>query len=220
VLKEKTYSPIIKSLPAHRLSRSQFRLLGFLPLAFFTAQAIHYWQINELGHMLWMCNIGNLLLAIGLFLEEALLIRVAVIWTVPGVFVWCIYVVPTWGMLLTGKFNYSQLYGVVSSTLAHVGGISVGILALRRVGMDGRAWFYAFLWYFVMQLLSRLVTPIAMNVNLSQKIQDGWEGMFTTYWRFWLVLSLLVGICLWILAFVFQMLWPVAREAYAAEPST
>lgn len=167
-----------------------------------------------------MCNIGNLLLAIGLFLEERSLIRVAVIWTVPGVVVWCIYVVPTWGMLLTGKINYTQFYGVTSSTLAHVGGISVGILALRRVGMDGRAWFYAFLWYFVMQLLSRLLTPVSMNVNLSQRIQDGWEGIFSTYWRFWLVLTFLVGICLWVLGFVLEMLWPVSTKAHAADPSS
>lgn len=207
-------------MSAHRLSRSQFRLLGFLPLAFFTAQAIHYWQINQLGHMFWMCNIGNLLLAIGLFLEEALLIRVAVIWAVPGVVVWFVYVVPTWEMLLGGKFDYRQLFGVVSSTLAHIGGISVGIAALRRVGMDGTAWLYAFVWYFVVQLLSRLVTPVAMNVNLSQRVQDGWEGTFSSYWRFWLVLSLLVGICLWVLGFILKTLWPAFTEPPAAEPLT
>ena len=95
-----------------KLTRQQ--LLGFFPLAFFTAQALHYWQINQLGHMLWMCNIGNLLLAIGLFTEQSLLIRVAVIWMVPGVLVWFAYVVPTWGMLLTGKFSSTELFGVLS----------------------------------------------------------------------------------------------------------
>ena len=44
----------------YKLSRSQFQLLVAAPLIFFLAQAIHYWQINELGHTLWMCNIGNL----------------------------------------------------------------------------------------------------------------------------------------------------------------
>ena len=148
-----------KKLADHQLAKTQLRLLGFLPLAFFSAQAIHYWQINELGHMLWMCNIGNLLLALGLFFEQAMLIRVAIIWMVPGVAVWFLYVVPTWGMLLTGRFSYRDLFGVVSSTLAHLGGFSVGIVVLRRVGMEARAWLYAFIWYFVVQLLSRLVTP-------------------------------------------------------------
>jgi len=197
-----------KKLAACQQTALRLRLLGFLPLAFFIAQAIHYWQINELGHMLWMCNIGNLVLALGLFFEEAILIRVAVMWIVPGVAVWFFYVVPTWGVLLSGSFSYAALFGVLSSTLAHLGGLAVGIVALRKVGMDTRAWFYAFTWYFVVQLLSWFLTPAAMNVNLSHSIQPGWEQTFSTYWRFWFVLTLLVGICLWILGLLLKRLWP------------
>jgi hypothetical protein len=199
-------------LVAPTLSKTQYRLLGILPLAFFGAQAIRYWQINQLGHMLWMCNIGNLLLAIGLFVGEAMLIRVAVIWMLPGLVVWAMYVVPTWPMLLTGQLSFGQLFGVLSSTLAHVGGFSVGMLALQKVRMDAMAWLYAYIWYFVVQLLSRLLTPAAMNVNLAHRIQDGWEQTFSSYWKFWLLLTLLVGICLWILGFLLQRLWPLSRE--------
>lgn len=187
-------------MATNKLTRTQFRLLGFLPLAFFTAQAIHYWQINQLGQMLWMCNIGNLLLALGLFFEQALLIRVAVIWTVPGLAIWFVYVLPTWGLLL-------------SSTLVHVGGICVGLIAIRNVGMDRRAWFYAFIWYFVVQLLSRLVTPAAMNVNVSNNIQAGWEQTFSSYWKFWLVLTILVGICLWAIGLMLRSFWPPTTAA-------
>lgn len=203
------------------ISKENFRLLGIFPLAFFTAQAIHYWQINELGHVLWMCNIGNLLLAVGLFFEQAILIRVAVIWMVPGVVVWFLYVVPTWGMLMSGKFNYSQLYGVLSSTLAHLGGISIGAWAVRRVRMDGWAWLYAFIWYFVIQLLSALVTPVALNVNLSHSVYEGWEQTFTQFWKFWVSLTLLVGFCLWILGFLMKMLWPAfpSEQAQVAKAS-
>lgn len=154
-----------------------------------------------------MCNIGNLLLALGLFLEQAILIRVAVIWMVPGVAVWFLYVVPTWGMILTGRLGYAELFGVLSSSLAHLGGFSVGIVILRQVGMDARAWLYAFGWYFIVQLLSRLVTPAAMNVNLSHNIQPGWEQTFSSYKTFWLVLTALVGICLWALGRLLKMIW-------------
>lgn len=166
-----------------------------------------------------MCNIGNLLLAVGLFLGEAMLIRVAVLWMVPGIAVWLFYVVPAWGMLLAGTFNYSQLYGVLSSSLAHLGGSFVGIVALRKVRMDSRAWFYAFIWYFAVQLLSRLVTPVALNVNLSQRIQEGWEQTFSSYWKFWSVLTVLVGICLWILNVLLKMLWPACRKSHPGEGS-
>ena len=198
------------SLDVRQLSGRRLRLLGFLPLAFFSAQAIHYWQIGQLGHMLWMCNIGNLLLAVGLFFRAAVLIRVAVIWMVPGVVVWFLFVVVTWGMLLTGRFSYTELFGVVSSTLAHLGGFAVGIAVLRRVGIDAKAWLYAFIWYFIVQLLSRLVTPAAMNVNLSQSIYAGWEQTFSSYWKFWLVLTVLVGACLWILGLLLRSLWPAS----------
>lgn len=197
----------------YNLSDKQLRLLGFLPLLFFLAQAIHYWQINQLGHMLWMCNIGNLLLALGIFFEQALLIRVAVIWSMPGLIVWCLYVVPTWGALLTGRASAGEFFGVIASTLAHVGGVSVGILVLRIVRMGGDAWAYAFLWYFIVQLASRLITPAALNVNLSQRVQDGWEGMFTSYSRFWLLLTVLVGVCLWLLGLVLKRFWPVAAKS-------
>jgi len=199
-----------------KLTRQQ--LLGFLPLAFFTAQALHYWQINQLGHMLWMCNIGNLLLAIGLFTEQALLIRVAVIWMVPGVLVWFAYVVPTWGMLLTGKFSYTELFGVLSSTLAHLGGFAVGIAALRKVGAELRTWIYAFVWYLIVQLISRLFTPAALNVNLAHNIQPGWERAFNSYLSFWLVLSVLVALCLWGLGFLLTKLWPASKVS--PEPHT
>ncbi len=160
-----------------------------------------------------MCNIGNLVLAIGLFCEQAILIRVAAIWMVPGVAVWFIYVVPTWGMLFTGRASVGQLFGVLASTLAHLGGFSVGMLVLHKVRMDGRAWLYAFAWYFVVQLLSRLITPAAMNVNVSQQIQSGWEQTFSAYWRFWSVLTMLVGICLWVLGSVLKLVWPAESHA-------
>lgn len=195
----------------HKLTQSQFRLLGILPLAFFMAQAVHYWQIDQLGHMLWMCNIGNLLLALGLFLEQAILVRVAVMWMVPGLVVWFAYVVPTWGMLLTVNFSNTELLGVVSSTLAHVGGFAVGMVALRRIKMDSRAWVYAFLWYFIVQLASRLITPAAMNVNLSHNIQAGWEQTFNTYWKFWFVLTVLVAIGSWMLGLLLRLLWPASN---------
>lgn len=163
--------------------------------------------------MLWMCNIGNLVLALGLFFEQAILIRVAAIWMVPGVGVWFAYVVPTWGMLFTGNFTYTELFAVVSSTLAHVGGFCVGMVVIRRIRIDRRAWFHAFVWYFVVQLLSRLVTPAAMNVNLSHNIQAGWEQTFSSYLKFWLVLTTLVGLCLWILGRLLEMFWPAPRPA-------
>ena len=186
----------------HETLTLRFRLLGILPLVFFSAQAVHYWRINELGHMLWMCNIGNLLLAVGLFLGRRELIRVAALWLVPGLAVWYWYVIRPYGI-------------VFSSTLAHIGGLIVAMVALRRVRADHNAWAYAFVWYLVVQLLSRWFTPVDFNVNVAQKVQAGWEHTFTSYWKFWLVMTLVVAAGLWVLGKVFSTLWP----AYSTDNS-
>ena len=146
--------------------------------------------------MLWMCNIGNLLLALGLFFYNRWLMRIAIIWTIPGLIIWFIYVVLAWGVFLT-------------STLAHVGGLAVGMFVLRKIGMDRRTWLYAFGWYLAVQFLSRLVTAPELNVNLAHKIQPGWEHLFGAYWQFWLVLTIVTGLVLWVVELCFQRIWPV-----------
>lgn len=188
------------TLLSHGLRFWWFRLLGFLPLAFFFAQAAHYWRINELGHMLWMCNIGNLVLAIGLFINNALLIRVAVIWMFPGLAVWLVYVVLAWGMFLT-------------STLAHVGGLIVGIVAIRRVGMDRAGWLYALGWYLLVQFLSLMLTPSNLNVNVAHHVEPGWQQTFNAYWQFWIVLTVVTALVLWIIGTVLHKTWPGNRTS-------
>jgi hypothetical protein len=176
---------------------TRMRLLGLLPLFFFLAQAVHYWRIDQLGHMLWMCNIGNLLLAMGLFLEKARVVRLAAIWTIPGLLVWFVYVVLAWGVFLT-------------STLAHVGGLVVALIALRTYGMDRTAWRWALGWYLVIQLLSRFVTPPELNVNLAHSIQPGWEQAFNSYWIFWVILTVVGIVLLWLSGLALWRIWPAS----------
>jgi len=178
---------------------TRFRLIGLLPLTFFLAQTIHYWRVGGMGNLLWMCNVGNLLLAIGLFLNHRELIRAAAIWTIPGLVIWIRYVL----------FEYDF---VVSSALAHVGGIIVGLIVLRRVRMDRIAWIYAFVWYLFMQLVSRLTTNPRLNVNVAHRVQTGWDHAFGSYWKFWVVMTSLVAFGLWAIGMVLSWIWP-ARDS-------
>lgn len=173
----------------------RFRLIGLLPLTFFLAQTAHYWRVGGMGNLLWMCNIGNLLLAVGLFVNHRELIRATAIWTIPGLAIWSRYVL----------FEYDF---VVSSALAHLGGIIVALFVLRRVRMDRIAWVYAFAWYLFMQIVSRLVTPAVLNVNVAHRIQTGWENAFSSYWKFWIVMTTLVAFCLWAIGMVLSLVWP------------
>lgn len=187
--------------------RTKLRLLGILPLIFFIAQFVHYWRTNELGHLLWMCNIGNLILAMGLFLEKPVVIRLAAIWTIPGLVVWFIYVVLTWGVFLT-------------STLAHVGGLIVAMIAIRYYRMDRMAWRWAFGWYLVIQVASRFFTPAALNVNLAHAVQPGIERTFQSYWIFWLVLTASTIVVLWLVGLVLSSIWPANQPQISTDELT
>ena len=177
------------------IARIPYRTLGILPLIFFLGQAVHYWRSNELGHMLWMCNIGSLVLALGLFLEKPVLVRLSAIWVLPGLIVWFFYVVLPWGVFLT-------------SALDHIGGLVVSLIALKRYRMDRTAWRYAFGWYLIVQLVSRFVTPAALNVNLAHTVASGFERTFQSYWSFWLVLTAATAAALWLSGMI---LWSIYR---------
>jgi hypothetical protein len=180
--------------------RTRMRLLGILPLVFFLAQGVHYWRSHELGNMLWMCNIGNLVLALSLFFEKPLLVRVAVIWTIPGLFIWFFYVVLAWGVFLT-------------STLAHVGGIAVAAIAIKTYRMDRNSWRYAFGWSLSVQLISRFVTAPQLNVNLAHAVQPGFERTFPSYWMFWLGLTIATAVGLWLSGLLWRALWPAVQPS-------
>ena len=184
---------------------SRFRLLGLLPLFFFLAQTVHYWRVGGVGNLLWMCNVGNLLLAIGLLFAQRELIRAAAIWTMPGLIIWIRYVVL--------EYDY-----VFSSLLAHVGGIAIGLIALRRVRMDRLAWVYAFAWYLLVQLAARLLTAPELNVNLAFRIQPGWEQTFSSYWKFWIAACAVVAAGLWAIGKALSLIWPAREEVECQNP--
>ena len=173
----------------------RFRLLGLLPLSFFLVQTIHYWRFGGMGNLVWICNLGNVLLGVGLLIGHRELIRAAGIWTIPGLGIWINYV------LLASGFYFS-------TTLAHVGGIIVGLIALRRVGMDRTAWLYAFVWSLLTQIAARILTSPELNVNVAHRIQPGWETVFNSYWKFWLVLAVSTAAVLWIIGKLLSWIWP------------
>jgi hypothetical protein len=173
----------------------RFRLLGLLPLLFFILHANYYREVGGLPNMLWMCNIGNLLLAVGLLLAWPLLIRVAAIWLLPGLPVWLWFIVWPGGWILTSFF-------------AHAGGLIVGLIALHRVRASRRLWLQAFAWYLLIQEICRLFTPPELNVNAARRIYPTFEPMFSAYWQFWIAGTLVVGVGLWIIGWALMKLFP------------
>ena len=144
----------------------KFRLLGLIPLLLFLARLRDLIAIGEPGHILWMCHISNLTLALGLFFAWPLLVRISIPWLVFGLPLWI------WDMTQVG------IFGGLSSFGTHIGGLLVGLFALSKMRYDNRSWLYAFIWYLVVQQICRMVTPVEFNVNIAHDVFDDlqrWE---------------------------------------------
>jgi hypothetical protein len=174
---------------------ARLRLLGLFPLLFFTAHFLFYWSNGGLDNMLWMCNVGNLLLAVGLLAGVKWIIRMATVWLIPGLPLWLFEVVRNGGWLFT-------------SFLTHIGGLIVAIVAVRSVRAGKWSWLHALVWYLVMQLLSRALTSPFWNVNVAHRIYGGYETVVSQYWQFWLLTTAMVAAGLWVLGFLLLKLFP------------
>lgn len=179
----------------------RLRLLGIAPLMFFTAHLLFYatdpFYASNRGveNMLWMCNVGNLVLGVGLLLGQPRVIRLAVIWLVPGLPLWVFDAIQRGGLLFT-------------SFLTHIGGLAVGLIVMRSVRADRWTWAYGFGWYLLVQQLSRLFTSEFWNVNVAHKAYPGYEHVVSQYWQFWILTSLMVAVGLCILGFILIKLFP------------
>lgn len=202
-----TSIPTTEEQPLEANSESlplKVRLLGLLPLAFFIAHFYYYATVGfyaenrGIENMLWMCNVSNLTLAAGLLFDLKWLTRLSVIWLIPGLPLWLVEVVGHGGWMLTSFFT-------------HIGGLIVGLVAMRWVRADKWAWLYAFGWYLFIQQLSRLLTSNEYphwNVNVAHRIYKGYENAVSHYWQFWVITTLMIAAGLFVLGFILWKLFP------------
>jgi len=175
----------------------RFRLLGILPLCFFIARAIEYAAVAKTPEqILWSCHISNLILAAGMFLGNPFLIRVAVFWLILGVPPWILDAV------------VSGLIKVVS-IFSHLGGVIVAIIAIRQVGAKRGSWIPSLVYFVILQQITRLLTEPGpyTNVNVAHFAYGQWV-LFSSYWKYWVVNTLLVAVTLFIIEFVLLRLFP------------
>ena len=192
--------------PVRQGVAATLRLLGFLPLAFFIAHLSFYWRNGGMENMLWMCNVANFMLAAGLFLGVRWMIRVAVLWLIPGLPLWLYYVAVNGGWLVTSFFT-------------HIGGLIVGLLALYEIGSGRWTWLHGFVLFLIVQQLSRTFTLPQSNVNAAHIVDPAWAGVFISYWSYWLATTLAVASVLWVLGLILLKLFPPHYSRPSATPS-
>jgi hypothetical protein len=180
----------------------RFRLLGFLPLSFFIARAIEYMIVAKTPEqMLWSCHVSNLMLALGMFMGNPFLIRVAVFWLILGVPPWFIDMV--WSQQITAVRIFS-----------HLGGFILAIVAVRQVGAKRGIWIPSLIYFVILQQITRLVTEPGpyTNVNVAHFAYGPMKDWFASYWTYWTANTAAVALTLIIIEFVLVRLFPIRAK--------
>ncbi|MCI0412073.1 hypothetical protein L0222_04630 [bacterium] len=176
-----------------------YRLLGILPVCFFLAHLSYHLSHGTPQHLLWLCNLSNLVLAAGLFFQLPLLIRIAVLWLIPGIPLWL------WDMSRTGD-------NPLSTFLSHLGGLTVAIIALSKVRATQNMFLYAWMYGFLVQMICRLFTPPELNVNVAFQIYPGFKSIFQNYSSYWIFSAVFAAAALWLLSFLLNRAFPNQKQ--------
>ena len=117
---------------------------------------------------LWMCHLGAALVGIGLLGSSMTVSGIGTLFLCVGT--------PLWVMYLAGGGEFYP-----TSCFPHLGGLAIGLYAIRRWGLPSGTWWKAVVALVVLILLSRLVTPQRANVNVAFAIYPGWEKVFPSH---------------------------------------
>ncbi len=177
----------------------RFRLFGFVPLVIYLAHFRYNWSLGNPDHGLWMCHISNLSMGLGLLFAQPVLLRLGAVWIIPGI--------PLWIMEMT-QTGHTPVITFVS----HLGGVTVALIALRRVRADRFAWLYGMGCYLAIQHLCRLVTRPELNVNVAHTMYQGWDKAFGAYWQYWIFTTVSATFTLWIVNWTLFKLYPPVPE--------
>jgi hypothetical protein len=179
-----------------------FRSLGWVPLILFVARFVAYLQLGQPSQMLWMCHLSNLLLSVGLFLANALIIRLSVILIIFGIIPW-----------IVDMFVIRIVTPV--SIASHLGGLVVGLLAIAKVRARYWSWLAALASFVLVQFVCRFVTPPEFNINTAHRVYDIWKDTISSYWLYWVISTSIIGTTLWLIGLALLKLFPPARTSSA-----
>jgi hypothetical protein len=151
----------------NRASRSV--LLGLTALVLYTIHEIEYILHGQPENGLWTCNVGLIAVGVGLLIPSAICNAVGTFWMTAGLPLWIVY-------MLTATD------GEMTSVLTHIGGLILGYIGIRRLGLPSPTWLIAILALAGLIVVSRPLTPAAANINFSHGVYEGTRRFFPSYW--------------------------------------
>jgi len=149
---------------------------GLAAIGFYAAHAAHYLWRRQPENLLWVCHLGALAVGVGWLLGWPTWNAVGTFWLTLGFPLWIV------DLATGGEF-------IPTSILTHGGGLVLGVLGLRKLGLPSGAWWKGAVPLALLHLVCRWATPAASNVNLAHAIHPGWESFFPSHFVY--LLSLL-----------------------------
>lgn len=165
-----------------RLSDPRVRALGLLPLAFAA------WAYASYDHgikILWMCNLCNLLLGVGLMTANLRIIWLATLWLILGSPLWVFDIIVQ-----------NQIFP--HSFATHIAAPILGIWALRGQSARPGTWILAVAFGVSVQTICRFWTPPEFNINVSHVTYKGFSGWFDDYLVYWTLTVLSLAVILFV----------------------
>jgi hypothetical protein len=136
------------------VSPARTRWLGLLGVLLYVGHAGRRALLGHPEHLLWMCHVGALLVATGLLAQAATVNAIGTHWLVVGL--------PLW---LADLARGAEFFP--TSILTHVGGLLLGLIALRALGVPRGAWWTSAVALVALAAASRALTPADDDVNLA-----------------------------------------------------
>jgi hypothetical protein len=158
------------------------RFLGGFALAFFLIQAGVHTARGKPGHVLWVCTVGVAAIAIGQLAGVRMLNAIGTFWLTVGL--------PTWLFDLANGGEF-----IPTSMLTHVGGLLIGYTGMARLGLPERTWWVSILGMAGLLIVSRLVTPPELNVNLVFSTYGGTSHIVSShFWNLAIVMAIFTAV--------------------------
>jgi hypothetical protein len=158
--------------------------LGWIPLAFLAWAFVDFVQTDTLPDALWMCNLANLILGVGLLVNSAKMIWIATLALILGAPLWF------WDAILGAHVHPHSFF-------THVVSAGLGVWVLRDKPRFQHAWLATLGLGVALQVVTHFVTPAAMNVNVSHAPFHAVAGIVPSFAVYSVINTVFMGVCLY-----------------------